>query len=45
MVGDGHLVWPSTRPWLETARNYALFANDGGIYDVLLSSMRANKLI
>ena len=38
-------VRPSTRPWFETARNYAMFANDGGIYDELLSYMRANKLI
>ncbi len=26
---------PSTRPWLETARNYARYANEGGVYDEL----------
>ena len=38
-------VRPSTRSWFETARTYAMFANDGGIYDELLAYMRANKLI
>jgi SpoVK/Ycf46/Vps4 family AAA+-type ATPase len=33
-------VRPSTRPWLEIAKNYALFANDGGIYDDLLEHLR-----
>jgi AAA+ superfamily predicted ATPase len=36
---------PSTRPWFDTARNYALFANEGGVYDELLAYMRANKLL
>ena len=35
---------PSTRSWFETARNYAQFANDGGMYDDLLAYMRRNKL-
>lgn len=34
----------STRSWFETARNYAQFANDGGMYDDLLAYMRRNKL-
>lgn len=29
-------VRPSTREWLATARNYAKYANDGGIYDEML---------
>ena len=33
-------VRPSTRPWLETARNYAVYANEGGSYDDLLSYLR-----
>jgi AAA+ superfamily predicted ATPase len=37
-------IQPSTRPWFETARNYALFANDGGAYDDLLAYMRKHKL-
>jgi SpoVK/Ycf46/Vps4 family AAA+-type ATPase len=38
-------VRPSTRPWFDTARNYAMFANESGIYDELLAYMRANKLV
>jgi len=38
-------VRPSTTAWFDTARNYALFANEGGIYDDLLAYMRANKLL
>jgi SpoVK/Ycf46/Vps4 family AAA+-type ATPase len=34
----------STRSWFETARNYAQFANDGGMYDDLLAYMRRQKL-
>jgi SpoVK/Ycf46/Vps4 family AAA+-type ATPase len=38
-------VRPSTRPWFDTAKNYALFANDGGLYDDLVAYMRANKML
>lgn len=31
---------PSTQAWLETARNYALYANEGGSYDDLLAHLR-----
>lgn len=34
----------STRPWFDTARNYAQFANEGGQYDDLLQYMKAKKL-
>jgi len=37
-------VKPSTRPWLETARNYAMFSNDGGAYDSLLDYLRRRKM-
>ena len=37
-------VRPSIGPWLETARNVALFANEGGQYDELLSYLRKRKL-
>jgi SpoVK/Ycf46/Vps4 family AAA+-type ATPase len=37
-------VKPSTRPWFEMARNYAMFANDGGVYDDLLAFMRQHRL-
>ena len=32
----------STGPWFETARNYALYANEGGAYDELLAYIRQN---
>ena len=35
---------PSTRAWFEMAKNYALFANDGGSYDELLTYLRENGL-
>ena len=37
-------VRPSIRAWLETARNYALFANEGGAYDELVDYLRRRKL-
>jgi hypothetical protein len=37
-------VRPSVRPWFDTARNYALFANEGGAYDDLLEYLRSRKL-
>jgi AAA+ superfamily predicted ATPase len=38
-------VKPSTRPWLETARNYAMFANEGGQYDGLLEYLRTRRML
>jgi SpoVK/Ycf46/Vps4 family AAA+-type ATPase len=38
-------VRPSIRPWLETARNHALYANEGGIYDELLEYLRRRRLL
>ena len=35
---------PSTRPWFETAKNYALFANEDGTFDDLLAYMRKRRL-
>jgi len=37
-------VRPSIGPWLETARNVALFANEGGQYDELLDYLKKRKL-
>lgn len=34
----------STRPWFETARNYAMFSNEGGVYDDLLEYLQAHKI-
>lgn len=36
---------PSIRPWLDTARNYAVYANEGGVYDDLLAHLRARGLV
>lgn len=33
----------STEAWFETARNYALYANEGGVYDELLDYLRGRK--
>lgn len=38
-------VRPSVRPWFETARNYALYANEGGVYDELLDYLRARRIL
>jgi AAA+ superfamily predicted ATPase len=38
-------VRPTTRPWFETARSYALFANEGGTYDDLLAYMQTHKMV
>ena len=37
-------VRSSIRPWFETARNYAQFANEGGAYDDLLAYIRRHRL-
>ncbi len=34
-------VKPSTREWFSTARNYALYSNQGGIYDEILKYLKA----
>jgi SpoVK/Ycf46/Vps4 family AAA+-type ATPase len=38
-------VKPSIGPWLDTARNVAQFANEGGAYDDLLSYLRKRRLV
>jgi SpoVK/Ycf46/Vps4 family AAA+-type ATPase len=38
-------VKPSTRPWFDMARNYAMFSNEGGVYDDLLNYLRQRRLI
>jgi AAA+ superfamily predicted ATPase len=38
-------IKPSTRSWFEIARNYAMFSNDGGVYDELLDYLRTHRLI
>lgn len=36
-------VRPSIGPWLETAKNYATYNNDGGEYDELLAFLRQRR--
>lgn len=38
-------VKPSTKPWFEIAKNYALFSNDGGVYDDLLEYLKQARMI
>jgi SpoVK/Ycf46/Vps4 family AAA+-type ATPase len=38
-------VKPSIGPWLESARNVALFANEGGAYDDLLAFLKKRKIL
>ncbi len=35
---------PSTRPWFEVARNYALFANESGTYDDLIAYLKKLRM-
>jgi SpoVK/Ycf46/Vps4 family AAA+-type ATPase len=37
-------VRPSARPWFDTARNVALFANEGGEYDELLRYLKKHRM-
>ncbi len=34
---------PSTQEWFATAKNYAMFANESGLYDSILNYIKANK--
>jgi AAA+ superfamily predicted ATPase len=34
---------PSTQEWFATARNFALYANDAGLYDDILAYLKINK--
>ncbi|HEX4832785.1 MAG TPA: ATP-binding protein [Trebonia sp.] len=51
LIGQGDLeaaiteVRPSLGTWFDTARNVALFANEGGAYDDLAAYLRKRKLI
>jgi SpoVK/Ycf46/Vps4 family AAA+-type ATPase len=37
-------IRPSTGPWLQAARNVAMFANEAGEYDELLSYLKQRKM-
>ncbi|MDP7396336.1 MAG: hypothetical protein QF541_05680, partial [Lentisphaeria bacterium] len=34
---------PTTRDWLASARNYALYSNESGLYDDVLSYLKIRK--
>lgn len=36
-------VRPSTREWFATARNHALYANEGGLYDEILNYLKIKR--
>jgi SpoVK/Ycf46/Vps4 family AAA+-type ATPase len=38
-------IRPSARAWFDTARNFALFANEGGIYDDLIDYLKRQKIL
>ncbi|MGW4945582.1 AAA family ATPase [Actinoplanes sp. NPDC004185] len=38
-------VRPSTGPWFATARNVAMFSNEGGAYDDLVAYLKARKML
>jgi SpoVK/Ycf46/Vps4 family AAA+-type ATPase len=38
-------VRPSLSAWFDTARNVALFANEGGLYDDLVAYMRTRRML
>jgi SpoVK/Ycf46/Vps4 family AAA+-type ATPase len=33
-------IRPSVRSWFDSARNYAMFANEGGTYDELVAHIK-----
>lgn len=38
-------IRPSTRTWFETAKNHAIFANEGGTYDDLVEYLKRKRMI
>jgi AAA+ superfamily predicted ATPase len=40
LIASAGQVKPSTREWFATARNYALYSNQGGVYDDILKYLK-----
>ncbi len=40
LIAAASCVKPSTKEWFATARNYALYANEGGLYDDILKYLK-----
>jgi AAA+ superfamily predicted ATPase len=43
LLDAAKLVKPSTKEWFATARNYALYSNEGGLYDDILVYLGVKK--
>ena len=43
LLNGVQLVKPSTKEWFATARNYALYSNEGGLYDDILTYLGVKK--
>lgn len=43
LMNAARQVKPSTKEWFGTARNYALYANDSGLYDEILEYLKIKK--
>ena len=40
LVAAAATIRPSTKEWFATARNYALYSNQGGVYDDILKYLK-----
>ncbi|MCL4192862.1 MAG: cell division protein, partial [Thermoguttaceae bacterium] len=40
LLAGAKTLRPTTREWFATARNYALYSNEGGLYDDVLQYMK-----
>jgi SpoVK/Ycf46/Vps4 family AAA+-type ATPase len=43
LIAAGKRHKPTTREWFNTARNYALYANESGLYDDILAYLKIKK--
>ncbi|GGY31386.1 ATP-binding protein [Streptomyces omiyaensis] len=43
LLGAARQLRPSTEPWFAAARNVAMFANEGGLYDDLLAYLKRKR--
>ncbi|WP_019886187.1 ATP-binding protein [Streptomyces purpureus] len=43
LLGAAKQIRPSTEPWFASARNVAMFANEGGMYDDLLAYLKKKR--
>ncbi|MFF0397604.1 ATP-binding protein [Streptomyces sp. NPDC005248] len=43
LLGAAKEIRPSTDPWFASARNVAMFANEGGVYDELLAYLKRKR--